>query len=79
MYTVTIKHFYQVEYSEDEKIMSVEVDLRESTLQIGIRCITNWNAPFDSEVLDMEKKKTIAENIGTYLKNTQHKNYVIIY
>ena len=38
-------YFYMIEYIEDGKVMSVEVDLRESIVQIGIICIDNWNSP----------------------------------
>ena len=68
MYQVNIKHFYMVEYIEDGKTMNVEVDLRESIVQIGIICINHWNSPNDNIVLSHQEKCDIAQNIKTYLE-----------
>ena len=58
-----------VEYIEDEKTMNVEVDLRESIVQIGIICIKQWNSPNENIVLSYQDKYDIAKNIKTYLEN----------
>mgnify|MGYP007057629495 CR=1 FL=1 len=68
MYQVNIKHFYMVEYIENGKVMNVEVDLRESIVQIGIICIHNWNPPDENIVLDQQQKYHIAQNIKEYLE-----------
>lgn len=71
MHQVKIKHFYMVEYIEDGKVMNVEVDLRESIVQIGIICINHWNPPNENIVLGHEEKYNIAKNIKAYLENNK--------
>lgn len=68
MYQVNIKHFYMIEYSEDGKVMDVEVDLREPIVQIGIICIDHWAPPNEEIVLSQQEKYNIAKNIKEYLE-----------
>lgn len=68
MYRVNIKHFFMVEYIENEKVMNVEVDLREPIVQIGIICIHSWNSPNENIVLTQQEKYDIAQNIKEYLE-----------
>ncbi len=79
MYQVNIKHFYMVEYIEDGKTMNVEVDLRETIVQIGIICIKHWNAPNENIVLSHQEKCDIAQNIKTYLETKKGIRCEIVY
>lgn len=68
MYQVNITHFYEIEYIENDKLMRIEVDLREDIVQIGIICINNWEPPNEKTELSLAEKQKIALNVKTYLE-----------
>lgn len=79
MYKVKITHFYMVEYIEDDKVMNIEVDLREPIVEIGIECINNWASPNDNESLSQLDKHRIAENVKIFLETVKGMRCEIIY
>ena len=68
-YTITIPHFYCLEYSEQDKIMNVDIDFRDSIIYLNTCIISNWNPPHDSIILNENEKVDILNNIYNYLVN----------
>ena len=79
MYQVNIKHFYMVEYIENDKIMKVEVDLREEVVQIAILCIRGWDSPNENITISKRHKNKIAKRIKSYLERVKGMECEIVY
>lgn len=66
-YSIDIPHFYCLEYYEDGKKMIVEMDFREDYFFLGLQLITNWEAPYEDIIIEIEEKKKILLNIRQFL------------
>lgn len=65
--SISIPHFYCLEYREDEKRMIIDIDFRESKILIGKSLIKRWEPPYQLVELTEEMKEDIYRNIKKYL------------
>lgn len=66
-YRIEIPHFYCLEYSENVHKMLVDIDFREPEIILTSSLINNWEKPFDKEIIPINEKKRIIQNIYYYL------------
>ncbi len=66
-YKIEIPHFYCLEYSENVHKMHVDIDFREPEIILTSSLINNWEKPFDKEIIPINEKKRIIQNIYYYL------------
>lgn len=65
--TISIPHFYGLEYAENNKKLILEIDFRETKIFIGKSLIKKWEIPFENEEISEEKRGEIYKNIKKYL------------
>lgn len=65
--SLSIPHFYCLEYVEDDKKLIVDIDFRESKILIGKSLIRKWEAPYQSMEITEDMKEEIYINIKKYL------------
>lgn len=67
MYSISIPHFYCLEYYEKDKKMVLDIDFRDSIIYLESTLVKNWEAPFNNEIITEKEKKKIIRNIYDYL------------
>lgn len=65
-YEISIPHFYCLEYCEHNKKMFIEIDFRETFIDLDPSLIKHWEPPFEKEVISDEDKKRILINLYNY-------------
>lgn len=55
-YKIKTPHFYCLEYYENDKIMKLDKDLRDSIIYLNTDLIENWLLPFESVEITLEEK-----------------------
>lgn len=68
-YQIKIPHFYCLEYLEDNKIMTLDIDFRDPIIYLNTSLITKWNQPQQNDPIDNQNKVEIINNIYEYLVN----------
>lgn len=66
-YSIAIPHFYCLEYSEENRKLTVDVDFREKTIYLSTSKISKWEDPFQAISIAEEEKVRIIKNIKKYL------------
>ncbi len=66
-YSITIPHFYCLEYCEGEKKMVIEMDFREDYFLLEPQLITHWEKPYENVIIDVKERKKILQNIREFL------------
>jgi hypothetical protein len=66
-YTIEALHFYEIRYSEEDRSMSVELDLRDKVPYIYMKAIRGWDSPHHGDTVTDAKKEEIIERIYEYL------------
>ena len=61
-YQISIPHFYCMEYTEGNKTMKLDIDFRDTIIYLNIDLITHWKPPYDEELIQIDKKKSIINN-----------------
>lgn len=65
--SISIPHFYCLEYVEDDKKLIIDIDFREPKILIGKSLIKKWEPPYQSMIITEEMKEEIYINIKKYL------------
>lgn len=65
--SISIPHFYCLEYVEDDKKLIIDVDFREPKILIGKSLIKKWEPPYQSMKITEKMKEQIYINIKKYL------------
>lgn len=52
-------HFYCLEYYEDDKKLTVELDFREEYFVLKPQLITRWEKPYENIDIGIDEKKRI--------------------
>lgn len=69
-YKIEVPHFYCLEYYEDMRKMTIEIDFREEKIFLSANMIEKWEKPYDKEIIGKADKKRIINNIyDCLLKN----------
>ncbi len=78
-YKISIPHFYCLKYEDliTNKIMIIDIDLRDKYQVLSLDCLSHWNTPYENEILDKEIQLEIINNIYTFLCNKFGTKYVI--
>jgi hypothetical protein len=66
-FTVSIPHFYSLEYTEGDHVMTIEMDFREETPGLYFEAIKKWNPPHEGEAISDERREEILKNIAFFL------------
>ena len=66
-YEISIPHFYCLEYHENDRVMLLEIDFRDSVIYLNEALVTTWEAPYSNEAISMAEKARILSNIRNYL------------
>lgn len=66
-YSISVPHFYCIEYCEGKKKMIIEMDFREPFFELGKDIIKHWEPPYQDENIDDDTKRKILLNICEYL------------
>ena len=77
-YSVSIPHFYCLEYSEEDRKMKIEIDFREKPIYLSTAMIISWENPNQEIVIDEDEKIRILNNIKRYLSEERGFSEVII-
>ncbi|PIO83818.1 hypothetical protein BSQ39_09680 [Loigolactobacillus backii] len=62
-YKITIPHFYCLQYTEGNRVMTIDIDFRDPQLSFDSSMINHWQAPYDHIVLSQRDKNRIYKNI----------------
>ncbi len=65
--SISIPHFYCLEYVENDKKLYMDIDFRESKILIGRSLIKRWEKPYDREEISEETREEIYQNVKKYL------------
>lgn len=65
--SISIPHFYCLEYVEDDKKLIIDIDFREPKILMGKSLIKKWEPPYQSMEITEEMKEEIYINIKKYL------------
>ena len=68
-HSISIPHFYCLEYKEDNRTMVLDIDFRDPVIYLNSALITHWAPPDDGvAVLDGEKKRILMNIYNELLK-----------
>lgn len=78
-YRISILHFNCLEYEDllNNKKMIIDIDLRDKYKIVSLDCLSNWDVPYENEIIDEEIKLELVNNIYSFLCNNFGKKYVI--
>ncbi len=71
---INISHFYSLDYVENGKRLILEIDFREPVIYLSLDLIRGYESPYDNEIISLEEKHRIINNIYTYLKKRGYDN-----
>lgn len=66
-YNIKVPHFYCMEYYENDKKMIIEMDFRETRFFLDKSLITNWEEPYENELISESDKERILLNVREFL------------
>jgi hypothetical protein len=77
-YEISIPHFYCLEYRENDRVMLMEIDFRDSVIYLNEALVTNWEAPYSHEGIEVADKTRILSNVHDYLARKRGFHNVIL-
>ncbi len=66
-FTIDAPHFYEIRYSEGDRSMAVELDLRDKVPCIYKKAIRKWDSPYHGDTVTDAKKEEIIQRVYEYL------------
>lgn len=66
-YNIKVPHFYCMEYYENNKKMIIQMDFREARFLLNKDLITNWEEPYENELISESDKERILLNVREFL------------
>lgn len=70
-YEIRIPHYYCLEYIEDDKKMTLDIDFRDTIIYLSTDLIGKWDSTHSDEIVSKQKKEEILKSINEYLINVR--------
>ncbi|MCM1084424.1 MAG: hypothetical protein NC393_09535 [Clostridium sp.] len=58
-YKITIPHFYQLEYTEGNHKMYLDIDFRDPEIYLEVAHVEHWEKPFENEIISESEKNVL--------------------
>ena len=77
-YKIEIRDSYYLDYFEDDKVMRLDLGIREPVIYLNVWIVAGWLPPKDDIEISIEDKERITINIYNYLLKKWDENHVVL-